>query len=117
MKNTNCQNNSHSTRQSSSRQEGRILRAFRVTTCVLALAACPRVRAQRDASGVAAISNGAVVSIIVTDGGSGYAVPPGVTFVGGGGSGAAASTELFNGVVTNIGIQTVGTGYTSAPFV
>jgi formylglycine-generating enzyme required for sulfatase activity len=90
---------------------------LRVIAFVFTLAACQRVRAQRDASAVATISNGAVVSILVSDGGSGYSAPPGVTFVGGGGTGATASAELLEGMVTNISIQAAGSGYASAPFV
>jgi hypothetical protein len=60
---------------------------------------------------------GFLVDVIVTKGGSGYSVPPQVSFIGGGGSGAAASAVISNGVVTRIIIDSNGAGYTSAPTV
>lgn len=56
-------------------------------------------------------------SIEVTNGGSGYQESPAVTFSGGGGSGAAASATVINGVVTELVITSTGSGYTSAPTV
>jgi hypothetical protein len=60
----------------------------------------------------------AVVSVSVTDGGSGYTSAPDVTFSSGGGSGAAA-TAVINaaGEVAEIVITNGGSGYTSAPTV
>ena len=60
---------------------------------------------------------GTISSINVTNGGSGYAFPPAVNLIGGGGSGAIATAVLdINGVVTKINV-TPGSGYTSAPLV
>jgi hypothetical protein len=50
-------------------------------------------------------------------GGSGYVSVPGVTFTGGGGTGAAATAVLVGSVVVDIVITNVGKGYTSAPTV
>ena len=51
-------------------------------------------------------------------GGSGYSVPPLVSFSGGGGSGAEAVAVLnSSGVVTGINMISGGSGYTSAPTV
>ena len=58
-----------------------------------------------------------VESITVTEGGSGYTSTPDVAFAGGGGSGAAGTAVLTNGVVTSVTITDPGSGYTSAPFV
>lgn len=51
----------------------------------------------------------------ITNGGSGYTSPPAVSFSGGGGSGAAATAILTNGVVTSIQVTNPGIGYTAAP--
>jgi FtsP/CotA-like multicopper oxidase with cupredoxin domain len=56
-------------------------------------------------------------SVNVTNGGAGYATSPIVTFVGGNGSGAAATAVVANGVVTEIQVTNAGTGYTTAPAV
>lgn len=47
--------------------------------------------------------------------GSGYTSAPTVSFSGGGGTGAAGTAVVTNGVVTGINITAPGTGYTSAP--
>jgi hypothetical protein len=63
------------------------------------------------------IGNGVVVAANVTDGGTGYTQPTTtVSFVGGGGSGAAG-TAIVNtsGQVTGIVITSEGSGYSSAP--
>jgi hypothetical protein len=49
--------------------------------------------------------------------GYGYTVAPSVAFIGGGGSGAAATTVLGNGVVGIITITNGGGGYANAPSV
>ncbi len=55
-----------------------------------------------------------VVSIDITDGGSGYQSAPTITFSGGGGgTGAAASASIADGVVTKVVVDTLGEGYTS----
>ena len=51
----------------------------------------------------------------ITAGGSGYTSAPTVSFSGGGGSGAAGTAVVTNGVVTSIQITNPGTGYTGAP--
>lgn len=60
---------------------------------------------------------GTILSVSVADGGTGYASVPTVAFVGGGGSGAAATAVVTANVVTGITITNPGSGYTSAPVV
>lgn len=55
-----------------------------------------------------------VASATVVNGGSGYTAPV-LTFMGGGGSGAAGTATVVNGVITAVAISNAGTGYTSAP--
>jgi hypothetical protein len=55
--------------------------------------------------------------VTITNGGSGYAVPPSISFSGGGGSGITAVTTITNGVLTGVQITNPGTGYTSVPTV
>lgn len=56
-----------------------------------------------------------VDEITITDGGEDYATAPTVAFSGGGGTGAAATATVVDGVVTAITITNPGSGYTSAP--
>ena len=56
-----------------------------------------------------------VKSIAVTNGGSGYSTAPTVSFVGGGGSGAATTATIAGGAVTGISVTNTGTDYTSEP--
>lgn len=68
----------------------------------------------------AVLTNGAVTSVVVDTGGSGYDVnnPPSVTFLGGGpGSGAAATVTIVGGAITAVTVNAGGSGYTSAPSV
>jgi hypothetical protein len=58
-----------------------------------------------------------VADVAIVNAGSGYVEAPGVTFSGGGGSGAAASASIYNGVVTGIQVTNTGYGYTSDPTV
>jgi len=59
---------------------------------------------------------GQIASISITNSGSGYVYAPLVTFVGGGGSGATATTTInSSGSVTSITLTNPGTGYTSIP--
>jgi hypothetical protein len=51
----------------------------------------------------------------LTAGGSGYTSAPTVTFSGGGGTGAAATAFITNGVVIGVRMTSFGSGYTSAP--
>ena len=73
--------------------------------------------AQQVAGARAFVINGFVYDVAVTNGGSGYSVPPTVSFSGGGGSGAAATVEITNGTVFHITIRDAGTGYTIPPTV
>ncbi|MCY2941886.1 MAG: Ig-like domain repeat protein [Planctomycetota bacterium] len=75
-----------------------------VTTTGLAIAGTP------------VITDGAITSIPLLKGGSGYTEEPTVTITGGGGTGAVATAKLNKfGVVTGITITNGGTGYTSSP--
>ncbi len=62
-------------------------------------------------------SNGQVASVAITSGGSAYSSIPGVTFTGGGGTGAAGVATISGGAVTGVTITAPGSGYTSAPTV
>lgn len=59
----------------------------------------------------------AIVAIVVDDAGSGYddGTPPSVTI--GGNGGATARAKVSGGVVTEIELQSAGSGYTAAPTV
>lgn len=69
-------------------------------------------------SGTAVGPSGSIVSVTVTNGGSGYTTNgfP-VTFTGGGGSGAAGTAIVTAGAVTGVTMTSPGTGYTTAPSV
>ena len=72
------------------------------------------------ATATSTITGDAVSAITITDGGQFYksALPPTVTFSGGGGNGAAGTAAVSAaGIVTGISITNGGTGYTSAPTV
>lgn len=58
-----------------------------------------------------------LASINVTNGGTGYTSAPTVGFTGGGGTGAAATAVVSDGVVVGINVTNAGSGYTSAPTV
>jgi FtsP/CotA-like multicopper oxidase with cupredoxin domain len=59
-----------------------------------------------------------VTGLAITTGGGGYTSAPTVTFTGGGGgSGAAATATVTNGVITGLTITNGGSGYTSNPTV
>ncbi len=66
---------------------------------------------------VAALTGGtrAAEAIVVTNGGTGYTSAPTVAFTGGGGSGAAATAVVADGVVVSVTITNHGSGYTSTP--
>jgi hypothetical protein len=86
--------------------------------CVLTfLAGLGSVLAQQTATATASLSGQFVTIISVTSGGSGYAFAPGVTILGGGGSGAGAYSTISGGVVTSITVTNAGFGYTSTPSV
>lgn len=69
------------------------------------------------ATAAAQVMNGFVISATVVDPGYGYTNTPGVTFQGGGGTGAQATAVVSNGVVVGIRILNAGSGYTEAPAV
>jgi hypothetical protein len=58
---------------------------------------------------------GFVYGAVVTNGGFGYGNVPNVSFVGGGGSGAAGYGTVSNGIVTGITVTNAGYGYSSVP--
>lgn len=60
---------------------------------------------------------GGVIRLTVTTGGSGYTLPPVVSFSGGGGTGASAVAHMAGTRVQDVVITNQGTGYTSAPTV
>ena len=58
------------------------------------------------------ITNGGLSpNVVITNGGSGYSSPPSVGFVGGNGTGAAATAVVQNGSVVGITVTNGGTGY------
>jgi hypothetical protein len=67
------------------------------------------------AAATATTAVGAVTSVTITDGGTGYTSAPTVTFTGGAGKDAAATASVSGGKVTAITITNGGSGYTSAP--
>ena len=72
------------------------------------------------AKATSTITDNAVTSITITDGGAHYkvATPPSVTISGGGGSGATATATVSStGIVNGITITSGGSGYTTAPTV
>ena len=77
----------------------------------------PGVAATATATTSGGIDGGPLTGISLTSGGSGYATPPAVTIIGGGGSGATATATISAGVVTGITLTSAGTGYTSDPAV
>ncbi|HOA60875.1 MAG: formylglycine-generating enzyme family protein [Verrucomicrobia bacterium] len=71
----------------------------------------------RAAKAEAAIEEGYVVELTLTDPGAGYGVAPSVTLIGGGGSGATAVALVRSGWVDQLRLVTTGSGYTSTPTV
>jgi hypothetical protein len=70
------------------------------------------------ATATAVITGTGVNSVTITNGGTGYASAPTVSFTGGGGTGAAGTATLDgSGHVNGVSITSAGTGYTSAPTV
>lgn len=69
------------------------------------------------AAGTAVTSSNTVTSVTISNGGTGYTLPPIVSFTGGGGTGATATATVVNGIVTGITVTAPGTGYTTAPTV
>ncbi|MGE4169149.1 MAG: phage tail sheath subtilisin-like domain-containing protein [Candidatus Margulisiibacteriota bacterium] len=62
-------------------------------------------------------TDGAVLTLTKSAGGSGYTSAPTVSLTGGGGTGATATATVVSGVVTALTITNRGHGYTSAPTV
>jgi formylglycine-generating enzyme required for sulfatase activity len=91
--------------------------ACQLLAMAIGLGLCFTAHAQRNAMATASVTNGFVVSVTVTDGGTGYLVPPVVAFSGGEGSGATATASISGGAVTQIAVLTAGNGYTNAPTV
>ena len=56
-----------------------------------------------------------VQNVLITNAGYGYTTPPGVRFIGGGGSGAAAIATLGDGIVGVITVTDGGSGYVNPP--
>jgi hypothetical protein len=56
-----------------------------------------------------------VQQVNIVNAGSGYTTPPGVRFIGGGGSGAAATATIGDGVVNIITLSSGGSGYSTSP--
>jgi FtsP/CotA-like multicopper oxidase with cupredoxin domain len=63
------------------------------------------------------LRKGPILSVSVTNGGSGYTTAPAVAFAGGGGSGAAATATVAGGKVTAVTLTNQGFGYLTAPTV
>lgn len=78
------------------------------------LATLTRFKSYVPAQATAILSGGAVTTIVVTDGGSGYTSAPAVTFSSGA---AAAVATINNGSVVSISVTSGGSGYSTAPTV
>lgn len=62
-------------------------------------------------------TSGGILTIRVTNGGTGYTSAPTIGFTGGGGSGASATATVSGGAVTLITVNAAGSGFTSIPTV
>src|SRR5579871_85164 len=69
------------------------------------------------ASLTAVISGGAVTSVTINSGGSGYTTAPVIQFVGGTGNGATATCTVSGGAINTVTITAGGNNYTVAPYV
>jgi hypothetical protein len=63
------------------------------------------------------ISGGAVTSVTITAGGSGYSTAPVIQFVGGTGNGATATCTVSGGAINAVTVTAGGNNYTIAPYV
>jgi hypothetical protein len=63
------------------------------------------------------VTDGKLTYAPVSNGGAGYESVPEIRIVGGGGSGAQATAEVYNGVIARINITNQGSGYTSRPVI
>jgi len=59
--------------------------------------------------------NKSVQNVLLINPGSGYTVTPGIRFIGGGGSGAAATATIGTGIIGPITVTNAGSGYTTNP--
>jgi hypothetical protein len=73
--------------------------------------------AQQAAQATATLVNGFVVGVTLTDGGSGYAYPPRVSFVGSCVNAAGAYATISNGAVTAVTVTNAGYSYAGVPVV
>lgn len=69
------------------------------------------------AAATASVEDGALTTIAVSTGGSGYTIAPTISLTGGDGTGAVATATVVNGTITAINVTTPGTGYATAPTV
>lgn len=76
---------------------------------------CGQTHTGIGAGAIATVGAGAVTSIAVSAGGSGFLDPPAVFIVGGGGTGATAHAVVSGGAVTSVVVDSGGSGYGSAP--
>jgi len=58
-----------------------------------------------------------VQAVQLINAGTGYTTTPGIRFIGGGGSGAAATATIGNGIVGVVSITSGGSGYSSSPII
>jgi hypothetical protein len=63
------------------------------------------------------VTSDKIQGVELTNPGYGYTIAPGVSFIGGSGVGAAATTEIADGMVGIITITNGGSGYASPPLV
>ena len=63
------------------------------------------------------ISGGAVASVTITAGGTGYTSAPVIQFVGGNGNGATATCTVSGGAINAVTVTAGGNNYTIAPYV
>ena len=69
----------------------------------------------KGAYATASISGGAISSVNLLNGGTGYTTPPNVEISGGGGTGASITATVAGGSVTGFTLVDGGENYTSAP--
>jgi hypothetical protein len=92
--------------------EAKLLSAY--TNAGVQLGAPP---AGSGASLTAVISGGAVTSVTINAGGSGYSTAPVIQFVGGTGNGATATCTVSGGAINSVTVTAGGNNYTVAPYV
>ena len=101
--------------------KGGVINSLRRTAIVIPVSPAtttPQFSAKAGTSATAgAILPNGILSITLSNGGSGYTSNPTVSFTGGGGSGATATAARTGNVVTSVTITNPGSGYTSPPTV